>query len=99
MGEAGNWPAGVKIVSEWFPTHERALAAGIFNSGAAIGAVAAPPLVAWLVLQFNWQTAFVCVGLAGYAWLIAWWSIYHTPMNVRSEVAVRPSAAVAIASN
>ena len=92
MGEAGNWPAGVKIVSEWFPARERALAAGIFNSGAAIGAIVAPPLVTWLVLQFNWQTAFVCVGLAGYVWLVAWWLVYHTPMNVRSEVAARPAA-------
>ena len=51
MGEAGNWPAAVKVVAEWFPVKERALASGIFNSGSAIGAVAAPPLVAWLVLH------------------------------------------------
>ena len=53
MGEAGNWPAAVKVVAEWFPPRERALASGIFNSGAAIGAIAAPPLVAWLVLRLG----------------------------------------------
>lgn len=89
-GEAGNWPAGVKVVSEWFPARERALAAGIFNSGAAIGAVLAPPLVAWLVLRYGWQSAFGVVGLSGYVWLVAWWFVYHTPANVRKEVEARP---------
>ena len=91
MGEAGNWPAAVKVVSEWFPARERALAAGIFNSGAAIGAIVAPPLVTWLVLQFSWQTAFVCVGVAGYVWLIGWWLVYYTPTTVRTEVAAKPA--------
>ena len=77
IGEAGNWPAGVKVVTEWFPARERAFAAGIFNSGAAIGAIVAPPLVTWLVLRFSWQTAFVCVGVTGYLWLVAWWFVYH----------------------
>src|SRR6185295_8891802 len=70
IGEAGNWPAGVKVSTEWFPARERALACGIFNSGAAIGAIIAPPLVAWLVLHYGWQMAFVIVGFTGYAWLI-----------------------------
>ena len=92
MGEAGNWPAGVKVVTEWFPARERALAAGIFNSGAAIGAMVAPPLVTWLVLQCDWQTAFVCVGLTGYVWLAAWWFVYRTPMTVRAETDAYPGA-------
>jgi ACS family hexuronate transporter-like MFS transporter len=92
MGEAGNWPAAVKVVTEWFPARERALAAGIFNSGAAIGAIVAPPLVTWLVLQFDWQTAFILVGVTGYLWLIGWWVIYHTPAAVRAETTARPSA-------
>ncbi|MDZ4657001.1 MAG: MFS transporter [Bythopirellula sp.] len=91
MGEAGNWPAGVKLVSEWFPARERALAAGIFNSGAAIGAIVAPPLVTWLVLTWNWQTAFVLVGLAGYVWLIAWWLVYYTPQSAHAGMAQRPA--------
>ena len=90
-GEAGNWPAAVKVVAEWFPARERALACGIFNSGAAIGAIAAPPLVTWLVLRHGWQSAFIVVGASGYAWLAAWWFVYRTPENVRREVAARPA--------
>jgi ACS family hexuronate transporter-like MFS transporter len=92
MGEAGNWPAAVKVVSEWFPARERALAAGIFNSGAAIGAIVAPPLVSWLVLTLGWQSAFIYVGVTGYAWLIGWWLIYHTPATARDEIVDRPAA-------
>ena len=91
IGEAGNWPAGVKVVAEWFPAGERALAAGIFNSGAAIGAIIAPPLVAWLALRFGWQTAFMVVGLTGYVWLAVWWLVYRTPATVRAEVTARPA--------
>src|SRR6478735_11851901 len=91
IGEAGNWPAGVKVVTEWFPPRERALAAGIFNSGAAIGAILAPPLVTWLVLSYGWKTAFVCVGVAGYLWLLAWWLVYYTPATVRSEINAKPA--------
>jgi len=92
IGEAGNWPAAVKVVSEWFPARERALAAGIFNSGAAIGAIVAPPLVSWLVLQFSWQDAFILVGMVGYVWLIGWCSIYYTPTMVRKETTAKPPA-------
>ena len=91
IGEAGNWPAGVKVVAEWFPARERALAAGIFNSGAAIGAIIAPPLVAWLALRFSWQTAFIVVGLTGYVWLAVWWLVYRTPPKVQAEVTARPA--------
>jgi ACS family hexuronate transporter-like MFS transporter len=79
IGEAGNWPAGVKVATEWFPPQERAFACGIFNSGAAIGAILAPPLMAWLVYAMGWQSAFVVVGLTGYAWLIGWWVLYRSP--------------------
>jgi len=91
IGEAGNWPAAVKVVSEWFPPRERAFASGIFNSGAAIGAILAPPLVAWLVLSYGWRSAFVAVGLSGYAWLVLWWFGYRTPEGVRGEVEARPA--------
>lgn len=69
IGEAGNWPAAIKLTSEWFPPNERSTASGIFNSGAAVGAVVAPPLIAWLGTAFGWQTTFVVVGLLGYVWL------------------------------
>src|SRR5882757_4990127 len=54
MGEAGNYPAGVKLIAEWFPAEERSLASGVFNSGASIGAILAPPLLAWIVLGAGW---------------------------------------------
>lgn len=91
-GEAGNWLAAVKVVSEWFPKEERALASGIFNSGAAIGAIVATPLVAWVVLLCGWQLAFVIIGGLGYLWLVAWWLVYRTPAHVRQEVAQPPAS-------
>ncbi|HUR57349.1 MAG TPA: MFS transporter [Opitutaceae bacterium] len=92
IGEAGNWPAGVKVATEWFPARERAFACGIFNSGAAIGAIIAAPLVAWLTIRFGWKTTFVVIGLIGYVWLIAWWLIYRTPPAVAAETAAPPAA-------
>ena len=79
MGEAGNWPAAVKVVAEWFPARERALASGIFNSGSAVGAIVAPPVVAWVLLNFGWRLSFVLVGSSGLLWLAVWWPIYRTP--------------------
>lgn len=79
MGEAGNWPAGVKVVAEWFPERERALAAGLFNSGSAVGAILAPPLTAWILLHYGWKAAFLAVGATGFLWLAIWWPVYHTP--------------------
>ncbi len=93
MGEAGNWPAGVKVVAEWFPPKERALASGIFNSGSSIGAVIAPPLVAWIIIQSGWRTAFLLVGGVGLLWLVAWMLIYHTPAAAQKEAAKRPISA------
>ena len=85
-GEAGNWPASVKVVAEWFPTEERALASGIFNSGSAAGAILAPPIVVWLLLHYGWRQAFVGVGLLGYVWIAIWGWLYHTPEGVKREV-------------
>jgi ACS family hexuronate transporter-like MFS transporter len=79
MGEAGNWPGAVKVVAEWFPEHERALASGIFNSGSAAGAILAPPIVAFLLLTLGWQSAFLFVGITGLVWLIFWGKMYYTP--------------------
>ena len=85
MGEAGNWPAGVKVVAEWFPVSERALASGIFNSGSSIGAIMAPPVVAWIVLKFGWRVAFEAVGGTGFIWLLVWLMVYYSPSAVRSS--------------
>jgi ACS family hexuronate transporter-like MFS transporter len=79
VGEAGNYPAGVKLIAEWFPAEERSLASGIFNSGASIGAIVAPPLLAWIALSAGWRTAFVAVGLLGFVWLAAWVLLYREP--------------------
>ncbi|MBB6459700.1 MFS transporter [Flammeovirga kamogawensis] len=72
MGEAGNWPGAVKNNAEWFPVKERALAQGIFNSGAALGSVVAPPLIAILWASFGWQTTFMFVGVLGLLWIAPW---------------------------
>jgi ACS family hexuronate transporter-like MFS transporter len=85
MGEAGNWPAGVKVVAEWFPTRERALASGIFNGGSAFGAIVAPPLVVWIVLKTGWREAFVVVGAIGLVWALVWSLVYHVPPEVETE--------------
>jgi ACS family hexuronate transporter-like MFS transporter len=79
LGEAGNFPAAVKAVAEWFPKKERALATGIFNSGTSIGAVAAPILVPWLLGSYGWQKAFIITGALGFVWLIFWWIFYEIP--------------------
>src|SRR5262249_11815621 len=68
LGEAGNWPGAAKVVAEWFPARERALAMAIFNSGAAIGSIVAPPLIIWLQLSYGWQTAFIVTGTLGFLW-------------------------------
>lgn len=87
MGEAGNWPAGVKVVAEWFPAKERALASGIFNSGSAVGAILAPPIIAWILLRHGWQAGFIAVGLCGFLWLLVWWFTYRTPVTLPTEEA------------
>lgn len=82
VGEAGNYPAGVKLITEWFPPEERSHASGIFNSGASIGAILAPPLLAWIMLASGWRTAFVVIGLLGFLWLAGWLAFYREPVAV-----------------
>lgn len=79
IGEAGNWPAAIKLVSEWFPPHERSTASGIFNSGSALGAIIVPPMVAYLEMNYGWQATFIILGVFGYLWLAVFWFIYYTP--------------------
>ncbi|RWY50842.1 MFS transporter [Mucilaginibacter gilvus] len=79
IGESGNFPAAIKVVAEWFPKKERALATGIFNSGANIGAVAAPVMVPWILGIYGWQMAFLITGAIGFIWLIFWWLFYEVP--------------------
>ena len=93
IGEAGNWPAAVKLTAEWFPRRERSTASGIFNSGSALGSVIAPPLVAWLGMRFGWQAAFLVVGALGYLWLAAFWLVYRTPGPPQQQVETSPISA------
>ena len=90
IGESANFPAAVKTVAEWFPKRERALAAGIFNSGANIGAILAPLLVPFIALQWGWQWAFIVTGALGFVWLIFWVPFYQRPeKNSRLQAAER----------
>jgi MFS transporter, ACS family, hexuronate transporter len=75
--ECGNYSGGVKVVSELFPVDERALAVGIFNGGALIGAVIAPPLIVFLMLHWGWRTAFLAPSLMGMGWVALWLAFYR----------------------
>jgi MFS transporter, ACS family, hexuronate transporter len=79
LGEAGNFPAAIKTVAEWFPRRERAFATGIFNSGSNIGAVVAPIIVPVLAVSFGWQAAFLATGILSALWLITWLATYRPP--------------------
>jgi MFS transporter, ACS family, hexuronate transporter len=91
LGESGNFPAAIKATAEWFPKKERALATGLFNSGANAGAVVAPLVVPWITLTWGWREAFVFTGLIGFVWLLFWWWLYEVPERHRrvtkSEIA------------
>ena len=84
LGEAANFPACMKAVAEWFPKRERALATGIFNSGANIGNIAVPLVVPLLVAVFSWRGAFVVTGAMGLVWLAVWLIYYQPPEKHRS---------------
>ena len=79
LGEAGNFPASIKTVAEWFPKKERALATGIFNSGSNVGAILAPLAVPRIVLYLGWQWAFIITGVLGFVWLAFWLKVYRRP--------------------
>ena len=83
VGEAGNFPASIKTVAEWFPKRERALATGIFNSGSNVGAMIAALFVPWCLIHFGdqlgWKMAFIITGAAGLPWLIVWFWLYDPP--------------------
>jgi len=79
LGEAGNFPASIKTVAEWFPKKERALATGIFNSGTNVGALLTPLIVPWITLRWGWQWAFILTGFTGFFWLAFWLKSYRSP--------------------
>jgi ACS family hexuronate transporter-like MFS transporter len=79
LGEAGNFPAAIKTVAEWFPKRERAFATGIFNGGSNLGAIIAPAIVPFIALTWSWQVAFLITGAIGFLWLGCWLWLYHAP--------------------
>ncbi len=79
LGEAGNFPAAIRAVAEWFPKKDRALATGIFNSGTNIAAIIGPPVIAWIFLFYGWHQTFIWTGALGFIWLIFWLYFYEIP--------------------
>ncbi|MBO9691389.1 MFS transporter [Chryseobacterium sp.] len=84
ISEAGNFPAAIKSVAEWFPKKERALATGIFNSGATVGAILAPLLVPFILGHYGWRQTFVWIGALGMVWIVLWWKFYAVPEKAKN---------------
>jgi len=97
MGEAGNWPGATKAISEWFPKQERGAAMGIFNAGSSLGALIAPPLIAFTALRMGWRNAFAVISVSGMLWLVFWILIYRKPDQApSSESTVLETASAAL---
>ncbi len=79
IGEAGNFPAAIKTVAEYFPKKDRAFATSIFNAGATVGALAAPILIPTIAKAYGWEASFVIIGALGFIWMFFWQSMYHKP--------------------
>jgi ACS family hexuronate transporter-like MFS transporter len=93
-GEAANWPGATKVVAEWFPKHERGWAVALFDSGSSIGGAIAPALVLWLYHEFgSWRPAFLCTGVLGLLWMLAWRKLYHPPES-HPNLGVQERAAI-----
>jgi ACS family hexuronate transporter-like MFS transporter len=88
LGESGNFPACIKTVAEWFPQKERALATGIFNSGANVGALIAPLAVPWIAIHWGWRWGFLFTAFFSATWLVFWFRIYRHP---REDPKVSPA--------
>jgi ACS family hexuronate transporter-like MFS transporter len=85
LGESGNFPAGLKVIAEWFPKQERALATGIFVAGTNVGAIITPLIVPFITYRWGWRAAFIVTGSFSLIWLILWLKIYRRPQE-HSEV-------------
>jgi ACS family hexuronate transporter-like MFS transporter len=87
MGEGGGFPAATRVVAEWFPVHESATAMGIINAGTAVGAVAAPPLIAVILIYAHWQWVFFLTAAIGLLWTL-WWTIAYFPPEQHPRLSV-----------
>jgi ACS family hexuronate transporter-like MFS transporter len=83
LSEGANFPAAIKVVAEWFPVRERALATGWFNAGTNVGAVICPLAVNWMFQRWGWEATFYLTGATGFVWVVAWWWLYDTPEKHR----------------
>lgn len=79
LGEAGNFPAAIKVTAEYFPKKDRAFSTSIFNSGASVGALAAPATIPLLARAWGWEMAFVIIGVLGFVWMGLWMWLYEKP--------------------
>src|SRR4051794_31836179 len=90
IGESGNFPGGLKAVTEWFPKKERALATGIFNAGSNVGAIVAPLIVPAITIAYGWRMAFVITGAGSLVWLVVWLALYRRPRESKRVSAPGP---------
>ena len=79
LGEAGNFPAAIKVTAEYFPKKDRAFSTSIFNSGSSVGALAAPLTIPVIAKFFGWEMAFIIIGALGFVWMIFWFALYEKP--------------------
>ena len=79
VGEAGNFPAAIKVTAEYFPKKDRAFATSIFNAGASVGALAAPATIPLLARAWGWEMAFIIIGALGFVWMGLWIWLYDKP--------------------
>lgn len=79
LGEAGNFPAAIKVTAEYFPKKDRAFATSLFNAGASVGALAAPLCIPPLAKHFGWEWAFIIIGALGFIWMFFWQFMYDKP--------------------
>ncbi|WP_333501702.1 MFS transporter [Kluyvera genomosp. 2] len=84
FAESAMIPAGLKSVTEWFPDDERSVAVGYFNVGSSMGAIIAPPMVAWAIYIHSWRLAFIIVGIASVIWALGWYLVYNRPGQCKS---------------
>lgn len=79
LGEAGNFPAAIKVTAEYFPKKDRAFATALFNAGASVGALAAPATIPLLAKSLGWEMAFIIIGALGFIWAGIWIFVYDKP--------------------
>jgi MFS transporter, ACS family, hexuronate transporter len=92
IGEPGNYPAALRATTTWFPKKERGLPVAVYSSGSALGALLAPPLIAYITLRLGWRFAFILPGACGLIWVAVWLAIYRKPAEYGYSVASSPQS-------